>query len=610
MTDTGSNSIRYTHTDPGGGTTYRYRVAAISRERLGFWSEVASETTLEGPKISSLRCWPRKVIVGQTVTCNPGVTGGLSSDYSYSWIANSGLQGSPIQDDERAFTTKWNSAGNAGINVTVCDTAMSASSGSRCAQGRQTIKVVANAAPEIEIISPDTFLRVEAGEPKTFIFAANDSDKNFQSWDWFVDGDRKGGEDPIYPEDLHSYYYQSRILKSFEYTFYGGDSYEVEVRFTDGEGASGSATWDVYASSPSSPQAPTVTDIIMTRDGAAFSTLWEPPTSTGGRNITSYDLRYAERQDNAAPSWSMVSGAWQPGFPLRSTVRGLTGGSDSEYDVQVRAVYGGTTGPWSATFIAAPQSEVLVTDFASEFALSGFDPTDTTLDVRLLPPDLDSDLPTLEVAIFDEDGFSNRPDSEGESESDNSILSPGSVTVAVPKGTWVAYSDNTLEIYVNGDWVTYSPAVERILVAAEAIGLGLTGFITGRSLMPGAYGISRALDAFQNWQAAGDEEAIIDSSFHKDYLNCFGQVNRAWRVPVGLPGVLRNVLGADFGLTKGVRLTIPISLNDDDYISLAASFIASESGQDEGESSLVSVPDLLGTSETAHSCQPHAPEME
>ena len=41
-----------------------------------------------------------------------------------------------------------------------------------------------------------------------------------------------------------------------------------------------------------------------------------------------------------------------------------------------------------------------------------------------------------------------------------------------------------------------------------------------------------------------------------------------------LPGALLNALARDFGFTKGVRGTVPVSLEDGDYISLAASFIA------------------------------------
>ena len=110
---------------------------------------------------------------------------------------------------------------------------------------------------------------------------------------------------------------------------------------------------------------------------------------------------------------------------------------------------------------------------------------------------------------------------------------------------------------MNGRWVTYSPAVERTLVAAEALGLGRTGFLTGRSLMPGLFGISRSLRVFQDWQDAGDAESDIDEVFGEDYLNCFHQVSRSWRVPVGLPGALLNALAGDYGLTKGVRVTIP-----------------------------------------------------
>ena len=121
--------------------------------------------------------------------------------------------------------------------------------------------------------------------------------------------------------------------------------------------------------------------------------------------------------------------------------------------------------------------------------------------------------------------------------------------------------------------------------------------------MPGLFGISRSLGVFQDWQAAGEAESDIDEVFGEDYLNCFHQVSRSLRVPVGLPGALLNALAGDFGVTKGVRVTIPVSLSDEDYASLAASFIASETG--EGESALVHVPNLLGASGTT-SCQPPA----
>ena len=603
--DTGTNATSHAHIGAAADTTYRYRVAAISGDRLGFWSDVATITTLAGPTVSTLNCWPRKVIVGQSVTCNPRVSGGFSSEYNYQWAANIGMLGDPYSGNEEQFTTKWSWHGNARIGVTVCDEAID-----RCGFRSQTIKVVVNSPPEVTAETPEQFLRVQTGVSQEFTVKAYDPDGNFTSWEWSVNGDRKGGENPISDERFSSFY-KTRAAATFNYTFPGPDRYDVVVRFTDGEGSTGLASWTVYASSPRSPQSPTITDIIMTGDGGSFSTLWEPPASSGGRTPTSYDLRYAKRLRDAAPSWTTVSDAWQSGFPYRATVRDLDGGASAEYDVEVRAVHGNDPGPWSATVIAAPQSEVLVTDFASQFALDSFAPTDTTLDVRLLPAETSFDLPSLEITILDEEGFSNRPGAESDDEElRNSILSPGSVTIAVPKEVWVEYRQATLEIHMNGQWRTYIPAVERTLVAAEAIGLGWTGFLTGRSLMPGLYGVSRSLVAFQDWQATGAAESDIDDVFGEDYLNCFSQVSRSWRVPVGLPGVLKNVLGSDFGSAKGVRLTIPISVGDDDYVSLAASFIASENSESKGETSLVHVPNLLGASETSLNCQPPAPGTE
>ena len=69
----------------------------------------------------------------------------------------------------------------------------------------------------------------------------------------------------------------------------------------------------------------------------------------------------------------------------------------------------------------------------------------------------------------------------------------------------------------------------------------------------------------------------------------------------GESGFPAKLLAGDFGLTKGVRVAIPISLRDDDYASLAASFIGSETG--EGETSLIQVVDLLATGQSLPACQ-------
>ena len=591
--DTGSAVTSYSRTGLGEWTSRSYRVAAISGERLGPWSDTATATRA-APAITYVSCYPRKVLVGREVNCSPRFSGGDAPGYTYSWTALMGAVGNPWKGAGEQFTTKWNSAGNRSVSLMVCDPVVS-----RCSSKRQDIQVVENTAPAVTLESPERFARVRTGVSMEFTATAYDPDGNFASWEWTVNGVRAGGEAPI-PDGRFDSFYSTRAEVSFSNTFSGADSYEVEVRFTDGEGATGSAKWEVYASSPSSAEAPTIADIIMTGDGSAFTTLWEPPDNTAGSTPTSYDLRYAKRVDDAGPVWTTVTGAWQTGFPLRATVRNLSGG-DARYDVQMRAVYGGSVGPWSATFIAAPQPEVLITDFASEFAIEGSAPTDTTLDVRLLPPDMDYDLPRLEITIFDEDGFSNRPGTDSVSDSENSVLSPGSVTVAVPGETWVAYGESTLEIHMAGRWIAYSQEIERALVAAEALGVVRTGFITGRSLMPGLFGVSRSLGAFQDWQAGGEAESDIDEVFGEDHLNCFTQVGRSWRVPVGLPAVLLNALAGDFGFTQGVRITIPVSLDVDDYVSLAANFVGSETG--EGETSLIQVVDLLSTGQSLPACQ-------
>ena len=57
------------------------------------------------------------------------------------------------------------------------------------------------------------------------------------------------------------------------------------------------------------------------------------------------------------------------------------------------------------------------------------------------------------------------------------------------------------------------------------------------------------------------------------------------------------------GSPKGVRVTIPIGLDEDDYVSMAANFVVSEMGGSEGETSLIQVVDLLATGQSMPACQ-------
>ena len=81
------------------------------------------------------------------------------------------------------------------------------------------------------------------------------------------------------------------------------------------------------------------------------------------------------------------------------------------------------------------------------------------------------------------------------------------------------------------------------------------------------------------------DESVLDSVFRKAHANCVSQVTVPWLVQ-----------GTE---TTGVRVSVPVMLEDDDYLSLAASFKAS------GEQpALAQLHDLLATGDDAPACQP------
>ena len=91
---------------------------------------------------------------------------------------------------------------------------------------------------------------------------------------------------------------------------------------------------------PSTPSGPSVTG--ATPDEDALTITWEEPTYTGSSTITAYDVRYRE---TGVTDWQPVlQNAWTSGA-LEYTISGLT--SNTEYDVQVRAVNANGDGAWS-----------------------------------------------------------------------------------------------------------------------------------------------------------------------------------------------------------------------------------------------------------------------
>ena len=99
------------------------------------------------------------------------------------------------------------------------------------------------------------------------------------------------------------------------------------------------------------PSAPSIDSIIKGNESLRVS--WSAPASTGGSDITAYDLRRIETAatDKADANWIEEQDVWTSG-DLEYIVLGLSNGT--EYDVQVRAVNANGDGAWSTTATGIP----------------------------------------------------------------------------------------------------------------------------------------------------------------------------------------------------------------------------------------------------------------
>jgi len=82
------------------------------------------------PVINSLGCTPASVATGGSITCNPSITGNVSSR---SWSASGG---SPSSGSGSSFSTSYGSAGSKTISLQACN-------GSACSNSSQTVTVQA-----------------------------------------------------------------------------------------------------------------------------------------------------------------------------------------------------------------------------------------------------------------------------------------------------------------------------------------------------------------------------------------------------------------------------------------------------------------------------------
>ena len=258
------------------------------------------------------------------------------------------------------------------------------------------------------------------------------------------------------------------------------------------------------------------------------------------------------------------------------------------------------------TLEANAVDRVLYSGPALEKAATGYSPTDSTLDIRLLPT---LPLPTLQITIRDDDGFGpGQPGAaemllQGRIESD--VGSPGSVMLAVPNGVWVGHGNITVHTKAAAEgssWEEHTAEDEQELLVED--NGGFFGFLKGLAkTISSLVGGSNPLDTIAGWlrildggqtTVQGEDAAMLELGaspvsqiFQGNHANCFSQVSVPWLV--------------EEEEVTGVRISIPVILTDSEYVSVGAEFIARESG--ENEQSLVQAHDLLSTGQSLPACQ-------
>ena len=167
-----------------------------------------------------------------------------------------------------------------------------------------------------------------------------------------------------------------------------GVEYDVQVRAVN---AAGDGPWSATRTGTplTRPGAPSIDSV--TPGDETLAVAWSAPATDGGRDITSYDLRYirSDAPSKADSNWTERDGIWTSGA-LRHILSGLTNGV--EYDVQVRAVNAVGNGAWSGAGAGKP----LTTPSAP--TIDSVTPGDETLTVSWSAP---SDTGGSEVTGYD-----------------------------------------------------------------------------------------------------------------------------------------------------------------------------------------------------------------
>ena len=216
---------------------------------------------------------------------------------------------------------------------------------------------------------------------------------------------------------------------------------------------------------------------------------------------------------------------------------------------------------------------VLICGYASEWAHDGYAPSNTAVAVTLSPASEPGGLRNLEIFIRDQDG----------------LAPEGSLVVAVPRSAWVNYVGITKSIDTgSGVWSLLTPLDEKknpvLPGAAETVRDLALGEI------PLASAVMTTLGYFGS--LVEDLPTPDGSVFKYNNRNCYSQVTVGWYGPPGM---------------KGIRVSIPVALLDDDFVAAFAEFNARRWSEDLQRGVSLLVPGgaatsvLVGTAEFEHS---------
>ena len=278
------------------------------------------------------------------------------------------------------------------------------------------------------------------------------------------------------------------------------------------------------------------------------------------------------RDDDSGPSNnSLISGTFPAGQYTIEATTFYADGVEADFTLSVRAL-----------------PRILYDGPVSDVAHRGYSPLGPTLLIKLLPT-----LPmgTLEITIEDSDGFGEGAGPLGGEQTAGG--SAGQVVIALPTTSWVEYGGTEVDVLQSGGWLAHTRADEESMLAGEAgmeLSQAMQELVEIVNLTEGAAALVQTLTGmtFPEVQdgVAQPDEGLLDAVFRRSHANCVTQVTLDWLVEASPD-------------TTGVRVSMPVSLSDSDYLSVAASFVASED-----RPALAQLHDLLATRRDAPGCGP------